>query len=112
DIGCDAALQRKAEPAFSQTVENLDPVKVFEQGRPVIPRHASRSGGDVVAESGRHRDRLNRGVAQAGGKSRKRGRDVVERALFKTDKVHFIDSKHNLPKPKERTNEGMPPSLR
>jgi len=89
-------LDRKAERQLAGAARNLDRMQVLDQGRSPIPRHSSRSPGNVVAISRGQRDRPDRGASQTRREFRKARGDLLETALVEGDQVHLIDGKDEV----------------
>ena len=83
-------------------------MQLFDQGRPVIPRHSRRSGGEIVAESSRKRDWSDREPTEICGKSLKYLGDFEEPALLEGDEVHLVDGEDQVTNAQQRADEGVP----
>ena len=70
----------KRKPVLVVAIIDFDGFEVVDQGWPVVPGHARRAAGDVVAKAGRDRDRLQRCKAEIGGELAIRLGDGVERS--------------------------------
>ena len=112
EVGAANPLHREAEAGRRAAVLDIDGFEVVEQRRPLVPVHPLRLRPDIVAETRRNRDRLQRGETETGGELAVALGHPVKDGAVEADKVELVDRHHHMANAEQRADQRMPPGLR
>src|SRR6185312_5531863 len=104
-------LHGEAERISVQPLRRLESREMLEQRRRVIPAHPTRARGDVVAESGRDRNRRDRAEGERLREAQVIAYDVVKALPGEVGEIDLVDREHHVPDAEERADVAVPAGL-
>ena len=104
-------LHRKTERLFGGFTRDVDGLEIVEQAWPMIPGRLVRQPRNVVAVSGRDRNRHDRSKAELRSEAAIFGNNALEDVRLIGDEIDLVHRQDDMTQAKQRANQGMSSGL-